>query len=106
MNCGARPPTDTNRAPPQLMITAAKAITDAEIEATAEYFSALTPRAAIKVVESETAPKTRVAGWFLAALPGGGTEPIAGRIIEVPENLEQFEMRDSHSRFTAYVPPG
>jgi cytochrome c553 len=103
---GARTTSVPQRVPPQLMITAAKAITDAEVEAAAEYFSALTPRVAIKVVESETASKTRVAGWFLAALPGGGTEPIAGRIIEVPENLEQFEMRDPHSRFTAYVPPG
>ena len=51
-------------------------------------------------------PKTRVAGWFLAALSGGETEPTAGRIIEVPEDLERFEMRDARSRFIAYVPPG
>ena len=63
-------------------------------------------RAAIKVVETATVPKTRVAGWFLAALPGGETEPIAGRIIEVPEDLERFEMRDARSHFIAYVPPG
>jgi len=51
-------------------------------------------------------PKTRVTGGFLSVLPGVEKEPIAGRIIEVPENVEQFEMRDSHSRFIAYVPPG
>ena len=51
-------------------------------------------------------PKTRVAGWFLAALPGDETEPTAGRIIEVPEDLERFEMRDARSHFSAYVPPG
>ena len=62
-------------------------------------------RAAIKVVETATVPKTRVAGWSLTALPGGETEPIAGRIIEVPEDLERFEMRDSRSHFIAYVPP-
>ena len=28
------------------------------------------------------------------------------RIIEVPEDLERFEMRDARSRFLAYVPPG
>jgi cytochrome c553 len=66
----------------------------------------LKPRAVIKVVETATMPKTRVAGWFLAVLPGAETEPIAGRIIEVPEDLERFEMRDSRSRFIAYVPPG
>jgi cytochrome c553 len=60
----------------------------------------------IKVVETATVPKTHVAGWFLAVLPGGETEPIAGRIIEVPEDLERFELRDPRSRFIAYVPPG
>jgi hypothetical protein len=65
--------------PPQLMIKTAKGITDAEIEQTAAYFSGLKPRATIKVVETATVPKTHVAGWFLAALPGGETEPIAGR---------------------------
>jgi cytochrome c553 len=88
------------------MIKSAKAITDAEIEQAAAYFSGLTPRAAIKVVETAIVPKTRVAGWFLTALPGGETEPTAGRIIEVPEDLERFEVRDAHSRFVAYVPPG
>jgi hypothetical protein len=39
-------------------------------------------------------------------LPGGETQQIAGRIIEVPEDLERFEMRDARSRFIAYVPPG
>jgi len=76
------------------------------IEAAAAYFSGLTPRATIKVVETETVAKTRVAGWFLSALPGGETEPIAGRIIEVPEDLERFEIRDARSRFIAYVPSG
>ena len=103
---GARTTSVPQRIPPQLMIKTAKAITDAEIEQAAAYLSGLKPRAVIKVVETATVPKSRVAGWFLAALPGGETEPIAGRIIEVPEDLERFEMRDSRSRFIAYVPPG
>ena len=44
--------------------------------------------------------------WFLAALPGVETEPIAGHIIEVPEDLERFEMRGARSHFIAYVPLG
>ena len=103
---GARGTSVPQRVPPQLMIKTAKGITDAEIEQAAVYFSGLKPRAAIKVVETPTVPKTGVAGWFLAALPGGETEPIAGRIIEVPEDLERFEMRDARSHFIAYVPPG
>jgi cytochrome c553 len=103
---GLRTTAAPQRIPPQLMIKTAKGITDSEIEQAAAYFSELKPRATIKVVETATVPKTRVAGWFLVALPGGETEPIAGRIIEVPEDLEHYEMRDTHSRFIAYVPPG
>ena len=88
------------------MIKTAKAITDTEIEQASVYFSGLVPRAVIKVVQTATVPKTHVAGWFLAASLGGETEPIAGRIIEVPEDLERFEMRDARSHFIAYVPPG
>jgi hypothetical protein len=58
------------------------------------------------VVETATVPKTRVAGWFLAALPGGETEQIAGHIIEIPEDLQRFEMREARSHFIAYVSPG
>ena len=103
---GARTTSVPQRIPPQLMIKTAKDITDPEIEQAAVYFFGLKPRAAIKVVETATVPKTRVAGWFLAALSDGETEPIAGRIIEVPEDLARFEMRDARSRFIAYVPPG
>jgi cytochrome c553 len=59
----------------------------------------------IRVVEAETVPKTRVAGWMLVA-DGTATEPIGQRIIEMPEDLERTELRDSASGFIAYVPPG
>jgi cytochrome c553 len=103
---GARTTSNLQRIPPQLMIKTAKGITDAEVEQAAAYFSGLSPRVVIKVVETATVPKTSVAGWFLATLPGGESEPIAGRIIEIPEDLQRFEMRDARSRFIAYVPPG
>ena len=89
-----------------LMISLAQDITNAEVEAAAAYFSALKPRANIRVVESTTVAKTFVAGWFLAASTTGEKEPLAQRIIEVPEDLEQYENRDPRARFIAYVPPG
>jgi hypothetical protein len=81
------------------MIKTAKGITDAEIEQAAAYFSGLKPRATIKVAETATVPNTRVAGWFLAAVPGGESEPIAGRIIEVPADLSGLKCatRDRNS---------
>jgi len=89
-----------------LMISLAKAATDAEVDAAAAYFSSLKPKAIIRVVETDSVPKTYVAGWFLAAVKSGDKEALGQRIIEVPENLEQFEHRDTHARFIAYVSVG
>ena len=61
----------------------------------------------IKVVEATTVPKTRIAGGMFLRLDGGETEPIADRIIEVPDDTERTEsLRDPRSGFTAYVPTG
>lgn len=89
-----------------LMISLSKDITDAEVEAAAAYFSALKPRANIKIVETAAVPKTFVAGWFLAASPTGEKEALGQRIFEMPEDVEQFENRDPRSQFVAYVPVG
>ena len=103
---GARSTAVPKRAPHTLMIAGAKALSDDEVLAAAVYFSALKPRKTIRVVESDTAPKTFVAGWFLAGNEPTETEPIGQRIIEIPDQLDQFESRDSRATFTAYVAPG
>ncbi len=59
---GLRKTAVPKRAPPALMISLSKGVTDAEIEAAAAYFSGLKPKAKIKVVETDTVPKTYVAG--------------------------------------------
>lgn len=89
-----------------LMIALVKNITDEELQQAADYFASLKPRKNIEVRESDTVPTTHVAGNFLASNEDGASEPIAGRIIEVPEDLEQFENRDTHAKFIAYVPTG
>jgi cytochrome c553 len=103
---GVRKSAVPKRGPVALMISLSKDITDAEVEAAATYFSALRPRINISVVETDRVPPSFVAGWFLAASKTGEKEPIGQRIIEVPEDLEQFENRDPRSRFIAYVPAG
>ena len=90
----------------ELMMSLAKEATEAEVHAAASYFSSLKPRSNIKVVETDTVPKTSVAGWFLAPTTKGEKEPIGQRIIEVPEDVERFENRDTRARFVAYVPVG
>lgn len=103
---GARKSSVPKRGPVALMVSLSKDITDAEVDTAAAYFSALKPRSNIRVVETDTVPKTFVAGWFLVASRTGEKEPIGQRIIEVPEDLEQFENRDPRSQFIAYVPIG
>lgn len=103
---GARKTSVPNRAPTTLMMSFSKAITDEEVEAAAKYFSSLKRRSTVKVVETDLVPKTFVAGWFLADTKSGEKEPIGQRIIEVPEDLNQFESRDTHARFIAYAPVG
>lgn len=103
---GARRTAVPVRVPPQLMIELAQSVTNSEINAAADYFSRLQPQYRIKVIETDTVPHTSVAGWFLAADKAAPTEAIVNRIIEVPEDLKQFEHRDARSRFIAYVPVG
>jgi cytochrome c553 len=103
---GARTTSVPERLPSKLMIALSKGVTDAEIDAAAGYFSALRQRANIRVVETDSVPKTYATGWFLAAVTTGEKEPLGQRIVEVPEDLERFVSRDSRARFIAYVPMG
>jgi len=88
------------------MSAVAKLVSEEDTKIAAEYFASLKPASWIRVVETETVPKTKVGGWMLIADDSGGTEPIGQRIIEMPENLERTELRDSASGFIAYVPVG
>jgi len=103
---GARTTSAPERVPSKLMIALSKGATDAEVDTAAGYFSALKQRANIRVVETDSVPKTYVTGWFLAAVTTGEKEPLGQRIVEVPEDLERFVSRDSRVRFIAYVPIG
>ena len=103
---GVRKSADTRKANTNLMVAYAKAMTDDEVKAAAEYFGAMKWTPWIKVVEAATVPKTRIAGGMFVPIESGGTEPLGQRILEMPENLERTEVRDSHSPFVAYVPVG
>jgi cytochrome c553 len=96
-----------NRKGSGTMIRIAKAITDEEVRSAAEYFASVTPRPWIRVVETDTVPKSYVARGNKRLLhPDGGTEPIGNRIIEVPEDEDIVLNRDPRSGFVAYVPKG
>ncbi len=88
------------------MVQLSKSITAEELAQASEYFANQPYRSMIDVVEADLVPKTRSADWHLSLIPDAGTEPIGDRIIEVPADNEVFTSRDSHVRYTAYVPPG
>jgi len=105
---GARRSADSRKANANEMVQIARALTEDEARAAADYFSSMKWRPWVRVVESETAPAVRSTtnGLFM---PVAGAAPIAlgQRIIEMPENPEHTDvMRDPRSGFVAYVPIG
>jgi cytochrome c553 len=96
-----------NRVGSGSMIRMAKAMTDEETQAAAEYFASVNPQKWIRVVETDTVPRTYIRGGNKRLLhPDGGSEPIGNRIISVPEDEEIALNRDPRLGFVAMVPPG
>ena len=89
------------------MTTIGQNITADDIKAAAEYFASVKPRVWVKVVETDTVPKTYVGGGNKRLRhPDGGTEPIGRRIIEIPEDEDIVLNRDPRLGFVAFVPKG
>ncbi len=86
----------------------AKTTSDEDVRQASEYFAALKPRVWVTVIETATPPKTYIAtaGRHRQLHPDGGTEAIGRRILEIPADPFRTEIRDPHSGFIAYVPPG
>jgi cytochrome c553 len=103
---GARRSSVPGRIPVALMLSVSRAVTDDEVMQASKYFSSLKPKRLLKVIETDTVPKTDVEWLIYAVSKDGGQEPIGRRIIDVPDDLSQFESYDSRVEFTAYVPVG
>ena len=104
---GVRHTADPRKPNTNTMIDLARAMTDDEMKAAAEYFAAIKWTPWIRVVETKMVPKTRIVGNLFLPVKPAATEPINGRIIETPEDEEQAEtLRNPRSGFVAYVPLG
>lgn len=104
---GGRTSADPRKANHAEMTQIARFLTDDEMKAAAQYYSAVSWRSWVKVVESDSAPKTRQspAGLFIPL--DTGDEPLGRRFIEVPELPDRTErFRDPKAGFVAYVPVG
>ncbi len=89
-----------------VMTRFSKEMTPEQVKDAADYFSSLKPKRWTRVVESATVPKSYFEGTRRLQYDDGGTEPIGNRIIELPEDKTQVELRSPHASFVSYVPPG
>ena len=105
---GARRSSVTDIPPQALMLKTALAVSDADVEAAAEYFAKLpaTRPGWITVTEVSTVPKMTTAGSIVVPDESGQTEPIGQRILETATDFHRTELRDAHSGYVAYVPMG
>ena len=104
---GLRRSADPRQPNTNTMIELARAMTEEEIVQSAEYFAAIQWKPRVKVIETGLVPKTRIVGNLFLPLEETRTEPIAGRLIEVPEDEARSEtVRDPRAGFIAYVPEG
>jgi cytochrome c553 len=89
------------------MIAVARRVSAADLAKAAAYFARLPRGAWVKVVETNRAPRTIPDryGWRDPA-PGGGTEPIGDRVIELSNDINRAMLHDDHVGITDYVPPG
>ena len=103
---GFRKTGEPRMGPPSFMERIGLAATDEEARIAAEYFSSMSFRPWIRVVETDTVPQTQFAGWIHEVIEGGRMEAIGTRIVETPEDLKRTKLRDDASSFVAYVPTG
>ncbi len=98
---------DGNRTDKVWMTAMAKALTDEDAAAAAEWFEKIKPIKWVRVVETDTIPRS----YFnksrkRLALADGSTEQLGERIAEFPEDPVRVVERDPNSGFIAYVPKG
>ena len=101
------PEANANSGRAARMNNIAAGLPEEEMRKAVAWFASLKPAVWYRVVETNSVPKTWVNGGRMRLpLPGGGAEPLGDRIITLPQDPERTELRDPHSGFIAYVPPG
>ena len=103
---GARHSAVKDWAPSANMTVAVLNLTNEEAVAAATYFGGLRVKTRYRVVERARIPATYELGGLLAPRLGADSEPIAGRLMELSNDMERHELRDPGETFTTFVPPG
>ena len=105
---GLRYSVDPRKPNTPVMVALAKAMTEEEMRQSAEYFAAMPWTPWIRVVEADLIPEMHLEGGNMYVTVGTEpTEPLAGRIVETPEDEHQANvLRNPRSGWVAYVPVG
>jgi cytochrome c553 len=93
-------------APVDNMSIVSGAVNAAELESAADYFASLRLRSRTRIVEAAMIPKLVAGVGLFHRSPRGGTERLAGRLVEVSDDEARHERRDPSVRYVAYVPRG
>lgn len=102
-----RKTADPRKANTGVMATIAKGMTEEEMKQAAAYYGAMKFTRWVKVVETDSVPKTTTSVGLFLPIAGADKEPIGQRILEVPEDVEAVEkLRNPRVGFIAYVPRG
>jgi len=84
----------------------ARALTPADLQQAADYFSRTPFVPRVHVIETASVPKTHWKYFVLVPDKTGTREPIGERIIETPANFHDYEYRGGRVEYIAWVPPG
>src|SRR5687767_3834834 len=105
---GKRVSADPRKPNTPTMTALAKAMTEEEMRQSAEYFAAMPWTPWIRVIEADRIPEMHLEeGNMYITVGKEPTEPLAGRIVETPEDAYQANMvRNPRSGWVAYVPVG
>ena len=105
---GLRYTSDPRKSNTHTMVRLAQAMSEEEILESAEYFAAIPWTPWMRVIETDLVPEMHLhENEMFLAVGTERTEPIAGRIIESPENeLYANYLRNARSGWNVYVPVG
>jgi len=108
MRDGKRYTADPRKPNTPTMIALAKAMTEDEMRQSAEYFAAMPWTPWMRVVEADLIPEMHLEpGNMYITVGKQPTEPLAGRIVETPEDAFQANgVRNTRSGWVVYAPVG
>jgi cytochrome c553 len=108
MRDGLRKSADPRKPNSPTMNALASAMTDEEMHEAAEYFAAIPWTPWMRVIEADRIPEMELEeGNMFITVGTEPAEPLAGRIVETPEDEHQANyLRNPRSGWVVYVPVG